>query len=191
LHPVNPRYTLRFRERPSAPGSVTSDNGGQAIVEFALVLPLLMLILLGFAEASIFSISVHSWQREADILADAASFDRLDQRVVADEDTLRGCGDLNPSLSYPDGSKQPGSRVRVTLRCRYRPALWNDFPGPEVTMTGEAVISSTGSSAPSGSRFPTGSPSRGELVANVYPSIPGLRMMRTRTRLTAPGFAWS
>lgn len=133
----------------------------QALVEFALVLPVLMLVLLGFGEVGFLMSAQHGWQRSADSVADAVAAGLAAPELaalVAAERTRTGCAS-DPVVTFPDGT-DPGARVLVGWTCWYQPRLTRLFDGLPVTVESVAVLpgapspSSAPSSAPSGSVAP-------------------------------------
>src|SRR5208283_5416551 len=75
-----PRSTCRRLRNP--PGSGTED--GQALVEFALVLPIIILILFGIV---VFGVALNDWIDETQLASEAARF--------ASVDSEHGTGELN------------------------------------------------------------------------------------------------
>lgn len=122
---------------------------GQALVEFALVVPIILFTFLGMAEVGFLFADQHGWQRGADVLADAAAIRvatepgdswRAGWQALADDERARaGCNP--PDVSFPDGGQDPGQRVQVSWTCDYRPritaGLW---PGLRATIRSTAVI---------------------------------------------------
>jgi Flp pilus assembly protein TadG len=136
---------------------------GQAVVEFAVVLPLIMVVLLGFGETAFLVATQHAFQNGADVLAERAAFEMSSspgeswkagwQAVVADEDERTGCGDTSPSVALPDGTHGPGDRVLVVWHCHYTPHITSGWGGLPVTVQSEAVV--PGSIAPPATPTPT------------------------------------
>lgn len=141
---------------------MANEHGGQSLVEFALVLPLLMLLLLGFGEAAFLAATQHRFQNAADVLAQWAAFQMADTpgeswqagwaQVVSGESARTGCGDLNPQVSFPDGTHGPGDRVLVQWHCHYQPRLTTVWEGLPVNVQSEAMV-------PALATTPTPSPS--------------------------------
>lgn len=121
---------------------------GQTLVEFALTLPLLLFVLLGFAEVAFLVGTRSGYQNAADVLADVASYRmsvdpgeswRAHWQTIADQELLRaGCHDADVIL--PDVSHAPGDRVRVRLSCTYQPHVARVFDGLGVTVEAESVV---------------------------------------------------
>ena len=136
---------------------------GQSLVEFALVLPLLMFILLGFAELSFAVANRAAYQNGVDVLAQWAASEMAESpgeswkahwnAVVNDEAGRVGCTDPNPpEVSFPDGSHVHGDRVLVRWDCPYRPTLTADLFDITMHVESEAVV-------PGAKLTPTPSPS--------------------------------
>lgn len=116
------------------------------MVEFALVLPVLMLVLLGFAELGFLIATAHSWQQGADVLAESVAHRVSDagwqseyEAIRRDEAQLRRC-DGSSSVEFPDGTN-PGDRVRVRWTCHYASrvsTMWS----MDIDFMGEGVIPS-------------------------------------------------
>lgn len=116
------------------------------------MLPVLCILLLGFAELGIGLAWHMTIARSADVLADAAAIrmanDPTDawrdgwEALAASEADVADCRDATWDLAFPDGGREAGQRVRVTWTCRYVPRLtsnvWAD--GTAVSVVGEAVI---------------------------------------------------
>lgn len=123
---------------------------GQALVEFALVLPLLMMLLLGFGEAAFLFSSQHAMQNGVDVLASWAAQEMAVQpgeswkadwaRVVREESDRTGCDDLNPEVIFPDGTHDPGDRVLVRWNCHYEPTITSFWDGLAIPVESEAVV---------------------------------------------------
>jgi hypothetical protein len=138
---------------------------GQALVEFALIFPILAATFLGMGEAGFLFSAQHGYQNEADILASWVAIrgheDAAWHQLVVDERDRTGC-DGEPDVSWFDddmGDHHPGSRVLVSLTCHYSPRItgnvWPD--GLDVSVQSEAVI--PGSPAPEPTPTPSPDPS--------------------------------
>lgn len=130
-----------------------ASDRGQALVEFALVLPVLMLVLLGFAEVAFLAATQHGYQNGVDVLAEWAASEMSEQpgeswqtgwgQVVRQESDRTGCGDLAPDVSFPDGTHAAGDRVLVRWACHYRPRLTTLWDGSlPVGVQSESVVPS-------------------------------------------------
>jgi hypothetical protein len=142
--PERPRRKLWRRD---------TDNPGQAIVEMALILPILLFVLLGFVEVGFLFAARDRYQNGVDVLTELAAADRSDawRNKVQSEDDRVGCHDGQPDVTYPDGDQAPGSRIRLVWTCHYRP-VFVPMLNVAVAVESEALIAG---SAP----IPTPSPS--------------------------------
>ena len=123
---------------------------GQSLVEFALVLPLLMLLLLGFGEAAFLAATQHGFQNGVDALAGWAAYRMADApgeswqagwgAVVDQESDRTGCADRSPTVTFPDGTHGPGDRVLVRWSCHYQPRLTRIWDGLAVRVESEAIV---------------------------------------------------
>jgi hypothetical protein len=146
--PERPRRRLWSRD---------TDNPGQAIVEMALVLPILLFVLLGFAEVGFLFAARDRYQNGVDVLTELAAADRSDawRNKVQSEDDRVGCHDGQPDVTYPDGGQAPGSRIRLVWTCHYRP-VFVPMLNVAVAVESEALIagSTSGPAAPAPSPSP-------------------------------------
>lgn len=133
---------------------------GQTLVEFALVMPILMFMLLGFGEAAMLFATRAGYQNGVDVLAQWAASQMAEglwpvgwSQVVDDEQNRVGCAD-QPAVTFPDTTNEPGDRVLVRWECVYEPrltpALGLNIP---VRVESEAVVPGVKSS-PSPSASP-------------------------------------
>lgn len=110
-----------------------------------------MLVLLGFGEVSFLVATQHGYQNGADVLAQWAASEMSDHpgeswqagwgQVVRDESERTGCGDLSPTVTFPDGTHFAGDRVLIRWACRYHPHLTTIWDGSlPVTVQSEAVV---------------------------------------------------
>lgn len=135
----------------------------QALVEFALVLPVFLLLGLGFGEAAFLFATQHGYQEGADVLAGFAAYHARDVAFDAewpvfslDELDRIGC-DGSASISFPDGNREPGSRIVVGVTCKYRPRITaNLWAGLPISVDAIRVVEGFGSSS---SMSPAASPS--------------------------------
>lgn len=117
---------------------------GQAIVEFALVLPIIMLLLLGVIGTGYLFHRQLVFQNGVAVLAELAADNGPRQdwhSKVVSENERTGCHaqPLEPDVSYPDGGKAlPGSRILLTWHCHLQTG-WM-FDGLPVTVSAEAVL---------------------------------------------------
>lgn len=116
-----------------------------------------MLVLLAIAEMGFLLIWQHESQRTAEVLADVAavraSIDGDDWRaawepIAADEEARSGCS--GAVITFPDGTHNPGDRVRSELTCHFTPKVSRLWGGLDVTLVGEAVVPMPAGPAPSG-----------------------------------------
>jgi hypothetical protein len=120
------------------------------LVEFALVLPILMFMLLGFGEVAFLVATQHVYQNGADVLVQWAASEMAEtageswqggwEQVVRSESARTGCGDTNPILTFPDGRHDPGDRVLLRWSCYYRPRLTTVWDGLTIGVESEAVV---------------------------------------------------
>ena len=119
-------------------------------MEFALVVPIILFLFLGMAEATFLFSDRHIAQRAADVLADIAA-----ERIAVDPagwqagwDTLVDqeaaridCANHSANVTFPDTTNEPGDRVVVELRCKYEPLVTKGlWPGLVISVRGEAVV---------------------------------------------------
>ncbi len=139
---------------------------GQAIVEFALVMPIFLLLVLGGGELAFLIANQWSYPRGVEVLADVAA-EKISTEpgnswragwnsVVRDEDEQRRCGDPNPELLFPDG-QEPGDRVQVVWHCYYRPYITTMWDGLDLTVIGTSVIRADPNATPMPSETPEAS----------------------------------
>lgn len=144
--------------------SLLADEAGQALAEFALVLPVLLLVLFAMLD---FGKLFNYWQDATHITAEGARYAAvnrkpapsdpasLQEQLLAQGDTseLRtgtlANGDPSQSLpvvaqvciSFPDGTSNAGDPVRVTMSFTYH---WLSFLGstlgPSQTVTSTATM---------------------------------------------------
>jgi Flp pilus assembly protein TadG len=114
--------------------SVIRDEGGQALVEFALVLPLLTLLLFAMLD---FGKGYNYWNDANHLTAEAARFAVVNRkpdplsvatlqtqiRLQADTAELRNGGDSSTAaqvcVAFPNGTSNVGDPVRVTMTFTY------------------------------------------------------------------------
>jgi TadE-like protein len=131
---------------------------GQALVEFALIFPVLIFAFLGMGEAGFLFAAQHGYQSEADVVAQWAAINGPGNaswdRIWSDEAARTGC-DGRPVVTYPDGNASPGSRILVKLDCHYSPRITsNVWPGGlTVSVQSEAVV--PGATSPPASPSPS------------------------------------
>lgn len=124
---------------------------GQSLVEFALILPILLFMMLGFSELAFLFASRAGFQNGADVLVQWAAEEmyakpgeswKADWNRVVDEESERvGCiSQRGPELSFPDVTHVPGDRVLLDWECVYQPKLTRDFIDLPVFVQSEAVV---------------------------------------------------
>lgn len=113
---------------------------GQALVETALVLPVLLFLLLGIIGVGYLAHARVLYQNGVDVLAQVAAHDPNWRSKVPEEDRRTHChADPNlPAIEYPDGNDASGSRIALTWHCHIETG-WL-FDGLPVTVSSEAVI---------------------------------------------------
>jgi hypothetical protein len=135
---------------PSARASDVPAQG-QAIVEAALVLPIMLAVLLGVAGIFYLDLSHRAMQNGIDVLTQLAASDPTGSwhSVVPDEDRRTRCNasPQQPDVTYPDGDATPGKRIRLTWFCHLETHGWL-YDGTPITVQSEAVIVPTASGTP-------------------------------------------
>ena len=123
---------------------------GQTLVEFALVMPVFLALMLGFAELAMLFANRQGFQNGVDVLASWASISMAENpgeswksgwaAVVADEADRVGCTDASPTVTLPDVSHDPGDRVLIIWDCHYSPKVAPGWGGLTVTVESAAVV---------------------------------------------------
>lgn len=137
------RYRLcaAHRNRWQVYGDTRADvpirEKGQAIVELALALPILLALILGGVEVGNLGVQRLAWASSVGALAEWAGFHPSEvpgpswDALVADETDRTRCGSPTVSVEWPDG-RDPGDRILVTETCAYQPiatsGLWSGMP---------------------------------------------------------------
>jgi hypothetical protein len=116
---------LRTRKGIQRAAGVTRNESGQSLVEFAVVLPLVLLLLLGIMD---FGKAFNYWITENQVAAEGArraavnlggptlqDYVRSQIKVPELHDNAKIC------VSFPDGLKTVGHPVKVTVAIKY---LW-------------------------------------------------------------------
>jgi TadE-like protein len=144
--------------------SRATDESGQALVEFALVIPVLLLVLLAVLD---FGKAFNYWMDATHISAEGARYAAVNRKPnSADSATLQqqlldqadtgelrdgGSGSLpNPAqvcVSFPNGTSLPGDPVKVTMQFTYNwmPPIRSLVPGgdhiaPTTTVTSSSTM---------------------------------------------------
>jgi TadE-like protein len=133
--------------------SHAKDETGQALVEFALVLPVLLVLLLGMLD---FGKAFNYWMDATHISAEGARYAAVNRKPApgnaaslqqqlrdqADTAELRSGGTASlpsPSqvcISFPNGTSKPGDPVEVKMTFTYH---WLGFLGSHVGVTTKTV----------------------------------------------------
>jgi hypothetical protein len=120
---------------------------GQALIELALALPLILLIVLGTVEISFALIAVAKQDRATSTLAQYAALHDDDSWHAVAERELRGC-DVTISQVLPD-------LVKVEVSCPYQPKVFPGWTGLRISSSEIAprtpTLPTPASLAPSGS----------------------------------------
>lgn len=113
---------------------------GQALVETAIVMPVLLTLLLGIIGVGFLFLSMLRMQNGVDVLAQLAAAEPGWETHVQSEDSRTAChaDPLQPAVAYPDGSTDSGHRVELTWHCHLHTG-WL-FDGLPITVSSEAVI---------------------------------------------------
>ena len=127
---------------------------GQSLVEFALILPVLMFILVIVADMARLvaaRVALSNAAREGARYAASypSDFNGIKNRVLLEYNNtgVRVTGvELtagNITISFPDGSWEPGNLVRVTVGCRFPLFFANWFPESLVDEDGTMPVESS------------------------------------------------
>jgi Flp pilus assembly protein TadG len=123
------------------------EQSGQALVEFVLVLPLLLLVLCGIAE---FGLALNGANDETHLASEVARYAAVNQNPAtggqslaewaksqADTNFLQSKGQV--CISFPKGTANVGDPVQVTVEA---PMHWLPILklGPETTIHGSATM---------------------------------------------------
>jgi Flp pilus assembly protein TadG len=137
--------------------SHTAGESGQALIEFALVLPILLVILLGMLD---FGKVFNYWNDTTHITAEGARFAAVDRKPsptgtgslqqqlhdqVETTELQSGGSDSLPAaaqvcISFPNGTSNPGDPVRVTMTFEYH---WLAFITAQTDLLSKTVSSSS------------------------------------------------
>jgi hypothetical protein len=130
---------------PVMAGRLRPGNGtarGQALVETALVLPLLMLVMLAVLSIYFLDVQRRDMQQGVDVLADLAATDDDESwhSMAGEENDRHSCNadPLVPDVEYLDGHRDPGGRLLMTWHCTLV-TNWI-FDGTRVDVSAERVI---------------------------------------------------
>lgn len=134
--------------------SLKKDERGVALVEFTLVLPLLLLLLLGIVD---FGRVLHHWQEETQLAAEGARQAAVDRavsggslqssiRARASTRELREGGSssvpdaMRVCIDFPEGTSRVGDPVRVRATATYNFLPFLNLAVTSKAVTGEATM---------------------------------------------------
>jgi Flp pilus assembly pilin Flp len=116
---------LRKRKGIDRAAGLSRDESGQTLVEFAVVLPLVLLLLLGIMD---FGKAFNYWITENQVAAEGARRAAVNLGAATLQDYVRSqikVTELHDNakicVSFPDGLKTVGHPVKVTVAIKY---LW-------------------------------------------------------------------
>jgi hypothetical protein len=135
--------------------SVTSNESGQALPEFALVLPLLLVLLFGMLD---FGKAFNYWIDTTQITAEGARYAAVNRKPdplngLSLQQQLRGQGNTGElrnggtdtvaapaevCVEFPNGTSNPGDPVRMRMTFTYH---WLPFLGSNVGLTDTTITS--------------------------------------------------
>jgi Flp pilus assembly protein TadG len=126
--------------------SARRDDRGIALVEFALVLPVLILLIVG-----VFDLALAVWQsntlatavRDGTRYAIVHGSAATDPSGPGDDDAIEslvqtnaiGLSGVTVTVTWPDGDNERGHRVRVIATVPYKPVLSQMFTGGGLNVT--------------------------------------------------------
>lgn len=130
------------------------EESGQALVEFALVVPLLLVILLGIIE---FGRAINYWIDTTHLANQAARFAAVDKnpgggtlaQFIAGQGTTRELREggtdsvqdgLSVELCFPSGTSKVGDPVRAVVSTKYKWLPFLDLPATTTTLRGSATM---------------------------------------------------
>ena len=131
------------------------DDAGAALVEYALVLPLLLLLVFGMLD---FGRAFNYWIDTTHLANEAARFAAVDrdpsesgdlQGWIRDQAVSKelhdGSGDsvdgpLEICITYPLGTSAPGDPVKVTAKTTFRWLKVLGVPTPSTTIVGQSTM---------------------------------------------------
>jgi hypothetical protein len=122
---------------------------GQALVEFALLIPLILFMIMVVTEIQFLFSAKHTMQIKTDVLAQvlaervAISSEDWDALVFSENSGTRCATTPDVKTEFPDTSKEAGDRVKVTWSCPYAPMIEGIWPGLTIAVESEAVINSS------------------------------------------------
>ncbi len=121
-------------------GRFVRNTAGATAVEFALLLPVLLLVILGIVEGGRTFLALHALEKVAGdgvryaSLRGSESESPVTQAQVEEFVKSRAAGlvaaELDVNLVWPDGNNDPGNRVTVQVAYDHEP-LFGDFVGWE------------------------------------------------------------
>jgi Flp pilus assembly protein TadG len=137
--------------------SLARQQSGQALVEFALVLPVLAVFLLGMLD---FGKAYNYWNDATHLSAEAARFaavnsapdpasalslqaqiqDQADTPELRDGTTASVPGAAEVCIDFPEGTSNPGDPVRVTMTFTY---FWVPLIGKQLSSLQTTISSSS------------------------------------------------
>lgn len=122
-------------------GRIRTERRAQALVEMAVVLPMLLLLLLGLVDvarmANAYLTVQHAAREAVRAGATGASDAEVEQRA---RDAMVALEADRVTISInPPGSRVTGTDLTVTITYRYRFLFLMNYAGAETTLTGEMV----------------------------------------------------
>ena len=124
--------------RLSKVGRFVRNTAGTAAVEFALVLPVLLLVTLGIVEGGRIFLALHALEKVAGDGVRYASVRGSESQSPVAQAQVEGfvksraaglvAAELAVNLVWPDGNNDPGSRVTVQIAYDHEP-LFGNFVG--------------------------------------------------------------
>lgn len=141
------RESLAFLSKACA---IARQTSGAAVVEFAILVPVLLLIVLGTAD---FGLAMNTYNNETQLANEGARWavvDRnpgsgsLQEHIKSQGDTAEIRDEATVCITFPSGSQNVGDPVQVTVSVDFSwlPFITNKISGAgaSTTLTGKAVM---------------------------------------------------